>query len=143
MTIPLKLVLSQRRSERGHKAPRSFHPMKSKISALFSSIIMLILHTDLSHLTTDLWSFGRTYIISDATLSLSVFRLLIFDSPLLCTSCVPIRTQICAGFLFTSHLYCISHRVPTSARASWHHCSLNATSKFFLINTRFSVLARQ
>lgn len=52
LTTPLKLALSQRRSERDHKALRSFHTMKSKISALFSSINL----ADFAHLTTDLWS---------------------------------------------------------------------------------------
>lgn len=55
-TTLLKLALSQRGSERNHKTPRSFDPMKNKISALFPSIILLILHTHLSNLTTDLWS---------------------------------------------------------------------------------------
>lgn len=39
--------------------------------------------------------------------------------------------------MFSSHLYCISHRVPTSYRTSWHHCSLNATGKILLNNTCF------
>lgn len=83
-----------------------------------------------------LWS-----VVSDDTLSLSMLQLLIFDSPLLYTSCVPKRTQVCRGLLFTSHLYCISQRIPSSVRSSWHHYSLSATGAIFLNSKCFTVLA--